>query len=593
MDRLPVLVLQRVFWHIIDFRSLEYFEDPDYLGTWGVWADLVLPLLAVNRYWRALSCPQYYQYAAGCFVDKPYNTFRPACKKARIASINHPHLRAMVRHVYLRVYLDDLLRNGLQHATSAIDGRFDNVAQLTVVVDETSPSNIGRCESPVDDDVGAAVPRRPIDQRLTSDDVRRINRASVRLRQMFPNARAIQVTGTSRTTHSMAIAKLCCELLQTARALTIAPVSYENSVALMQAGDLVWVRVDLVDLCSCSYELVRRNAHSLQMIAFTNTPASVVPKILLGNDSTNGKWLVYKELRELRLGLRVARTRDFEDVSVMYTAFPQLVRVAITPCDPQISSQLFGARMNTLTSIRMFLDASTVAQLCHTGALDACEFPVLRVIELHRPMFVSADDARRNGPTSMSRMDFVHFVCWVLRVGRLCTSIVMSGWRMHVDLDNVPEVRGLLNCVHLSVRRLELPVVCTVDQALSLARRFVYLSRFGVVLTAHPDGSASEVTHLPDIRNLREFSMGVSCLPERQQLDIELACELASKVPLLQRLVYHVEYADVHAQGLDTGVFELDLADSIIDVLHTERFKSFPHLDSIDVQCRGPDPHWL
>ncbi|KAJ2482211.1 hypothetical protein IWW56_001232 [Coemansia sp. RSA 2131] len=593
MDRLPELVLQRVFWHIIDFRSLEYFEDPDYLGTWGVWADLILPLLAVNRYWRALSCPQYYQYAAGCFVDKPYNTIRPACKKARIASINHTHLRAMVRHVYLRVYLDDLLRNGLQRATSAIDGQFDNVAQLTVVVDETSPSSINGCESPVNDDVGADVPRRPIDHTLTSDTVRRINRASVRLRQMFPNARAIQVTGTSRTSHSMAITKLCCELLQTARALTIAPYSYEDSVAPMLAGDLVWVRVDLVQRCSYAIELVRRNVHSLQMIAFTNTRASFVPEILRSNDSANDTWLVYKELRELRLGLRTARTSDFEDMSVMYTAFPQLVRVAITPCDPQISAQLFGMHMDTLTSIRMFLDASTVAQLCHSGALDACEFPVLRILELHRPVFVSADDARRNGSTSMSRTDFVHFVCWVLRVGRVCTSIVMSGWRMHVDLDNVPEVRGLLTRVHLFVRRLELPVVCTVDQALSLARRFVHLSRFGVVLTAHPDDSASEITHLPYIRNLREFSMGVSCLPERQQLDIELACVFASKVPLLQRLVYHVEYADAHAQGLDAGVFELDLADSIIDKLHSERFKCFPHLDCIDVQCRGPDPHWL
>ncbi|KAJ2502158.1 hypothetical protein GGH96_001327 [Coemansia sp. RSA 1972] len=589
MDRLPELVLQKVFWHIIDFRSLEYFEDPDYLGTWGAWADLILPLLAVNRHWRALSCTQYYQYAAGCFVDQPYNAFRPACKKARIASINYPHLRAMVRHVYLRVYLDDLLRNGLRHVTCVIDGQFDNVAQLTVVVDETSPSNINRCESPVND-VGADVPRRPNDHRLTSDSVRRINRASVHLRHMFPNARAIQVTGTSRSTYSMAIAKLCCELLQTAQALTLAPRSYENTTALMTARDLVWVRVDVLDLCSDSYELVRRNAHSLQTIAFTNTPAVVVPKILRDNDSTGGKWLVYKELRELRLGLRVERTRDFEDASVMYTAFPQLVRVAITPCDPQISSQLFGTRMDSLTSIRMFLDASTVAQLCHSGTLDACKLPVLRILELHRPAIVSAN-AHRNG--RMSRTDFVHFVCWVLRVGRLSTSIVMSGWRMCVDLDDVPEICGLLSRVHLYVRRLELPVVCTIDQALSMARRFVYLSRFGVVLTAHPDDLASEITQLPDIRNLREFSMGVSCLPERQQLDIELACELASKVPLLQRLVYHVEYADVHAQGLDTGAFELDLADTIIDVLHTERFKSFPHLDCIDVQCRGPDPHWL
>ncbi|KAJ2842143.1 hypothetical protein IWW36_006016, partial [Coemansia brasiliensis] len=278
MDRLPELVLQQIFQQVIDFRSLEYFEDPDFLGTWGQWAEEVLPLLGVCRYWRAISCPMYYQYAAICYINRPYNTIRPACRKARLNQIICPRLQQMVKHVYMHVYLSEVLANGLERLFDDIDARFSNVAQLMVVLDESeSGSTIVHKQVPE----LANVQKRTVDLGLSSDAVCKINWTCYKLQQMFPHTVAVNVAGTSRSSTAMTIVKLCCEMVQNKQAVWMEPRSYMDlAAAMVNISQLQWIKVDSAHRCMEAVELVRRNHKTLTKIIFTNTWAYFASKIL-------------------------------------------------------------------------------------------------------------------------------------------------------------------------------------------------------------------------------------------------------------------------------------------------------------------------
>ncbi|KAJ2763799.1 hypothetical protein IWQ57_005435, partial [Coemansia nantahalensis] len=130
--------MRRVFRHLVDFPSFEWFEDLGRLGTWGSWVVILQPLLSVCRYWRGLACPLYYQYAAGCYGNKGYRSVRRARLKARIDEVVAPHLRAMVRHVYLNFSIDSLLGEGSQRTLDRAlgDAVFPGAQQLVIEVDE-------------------------------------------------------------------------------------------------------------------------------------------------------------------------------------------------------------------------------------------------------------------------------------------------------------------------------------------------------------------------------------------------------------------------------------------------------------------------
>ncbi|KAJ2764223.1 hypothetical protein IWQ57_005248, partial [Coemansia nantahalensis] len=107
--RLPPLVMQHVLRYLVDIPAFEWFEDPGLLDSWGCLAKKLVRLLSVCRYWRQLACPLYYQYAAGCCRVGAYRPIKPARRKARINEIAAPHLRDMVRYVYMDFDIDSLL----------------------------------------------------------------------------------------------------------------------------------------------------------------------------------------------------------------------------------------------------------------------------------------------------------------------------------------------------------------------------------------------------------------------------------------------------------------------------------------------------
>ncbi|KAJ2632388.1 hypothetical protein H4R22_001289 [Coemansia sp. RSA 1290] len=580
MDRLPELVLQQIFQQVIDFRSLEYFEDPDFLGTWGQWAEEVLPLLAVCRYWRAISSPMYYQYAAICYINRPYNTIRPACRKARLNQITSFHLQQMVKHVYMQVYLSEVLANGLEQLFQDVSVSFNNVTQLTMVLDESEGSNAVCKQVPE----LAYKQRRTVDLGLSSDAVCKINWTCHKLQQMFPHTVAVNVTGTSRSSIAMTIVKICCEMVQNKQAVWMEPRSYmDMAAAMVNISALRWIKVDSAHRCMEAVELVRRNHKTLTNIIFTNTWAHFASKILHGKE-----WLAYPQLRGLKLGLR--RSEQVAHEIMPYGAFPRLSLVVSTPEDPRMSSVLFQS-MNELTCMRLFLCGSSVRQLCRSGMLDACEFPALRHLHLYRPVYNSDSEASDNGPQSMDSRDLLQLVSWALSVGRLCSSIVLSGWRIGLGwAAHASEISGLLSLIHGNLRWLELPCLCTIPEAQHIASRFPYLTKFGILL-AQP--SVFTPDQISKTSNLKELCVAISCAIDERSRDTEQACLLASQLPSLKKLVYHADYGDTPLQLLNTNVFELDLANDISAMLESERFRGIPHLDSLEIQCRGPDPHWL
>ncbi|KAJ2448323.1 hypothetical protein EV183_005501 [Coemansia sp. RSA 2336] len=580
MDRLPELVLQRIFEQVIDFRSLEYFEDPDFLGTWGQWAEEVLPLLAVCRHWRAISCPMYYRYAAICYTNRPYNTIRPACRKARLDQITSLRLQQMIKHVYMQVYLTDVLANGLDQLFEQVRASFPNVTQLMMVLDESAGSKVVCKQVPE----LASRQRRTVDVGLSSDTIRKINWTCHKLHEMFPRVEAVNVAGTSRSSEAMAIVKMCCEMVQDKRAVWMEPRSYmDMAAAMVSISELRWIKVDSAHRCMEAIELVRRNHKTLTSIIFTNTLAHYPKNILHGKD-----WLVYPQLRKLRLGLKRNEQVDWEALS--YAAFPRLQLVVSTPEDSRLYITLFQSSMSELTCMRLFLSGKSVRKLCRLGVLDSCEFPALRHLHLYRTVYNSEGEALDNGPPSMDGRDLLRLVSWALRVGCSCTSIVLSGWRIRLDWAAHGEIAGLLGLIHDDLRWLELPCLCTIPEAQQIASRFPYLTRFGILL-ARSSTLTPEPT--PGTGNLKELCVAISCAAGERSSDIEQACLLASRLPSLRRLVYHADYGDMPLQLLNTNVFELDLANDISTVLEGERFREIPHLESLEIQCRGPDPHWL
>ncbi|KAJ2843570.1 hypothetical protein IWW36_005516, partial [Coemansia brasiliensis] len=277
-----------------------------------------------------------------------------------------------------------------------------------------------------------------------------------------------------------------------------------------------------------------------------------------------------------------------------YAAFPRLSLVVSTPEDPRIGKALFQTTMHELTCMRLFLAGSSVHQLCRSGMLDLCEFPSLRHLHLYRPVYNSDGEAADNGPQSMDARDMLQLVSWALRVGRLCTSIVLSDWRISLSwIQNMSGISSLLELIHDNLRWLELPLLCTIPEAQHIAAKFPFLTRFGILLTSQPHPFTPACGPSSSTSNLRELCVAIACAREEQTEGVEQACLLASQLPSLQKLVYHADYGDTPLQMQNTNVFELDLANDISAMLESEQFQNTPHIASLEIQCRGPDPHWL
>ncbi|KAJ1727876.1 hypothetical protein LPJ61_004343 [Coemansia biformis] len=602
MRDLPTLVLQRVFQHLVDFRSLQWFEDPDFLGTWGLWAEMVLPLLGVCRYWRSLACPLYYQYAAGCYASKHYSKIRQACKKARIEQLTTPRLRSMVKHVYLCFYLDDLVHNGLQLILDrfSADATFPSAQQLFIVLDETgtnasqqqtvSPEQIAPSAA-----MAANIPRRPIDERLPADAVLRINHACTRLQGMFPGLMAVQVSGTSRATLSTAIAKVSCEMLQGRSAMLVSRHTYDDLVApMLRPGGLTWIKVDDIHLCLHAVELVRRSAATLQTIILLAAKANFAKEILRDHNSAP---LTYPRLRELQLGLGLQHSEpvpDFEPPD--FAPFPALVRVSAAPRDMHIGDFVFRGNGATLAQVQLFLSGRTVTQMCVSGVLDCCDFPALRHIEVSRPTYNSSNEARENGPGSMTSGVLLRLVCWVLRAARNCSRIVMRSWRMRLKLCREADPGGLMQQLlqlSLDLRQLELPIVCTIANVLWLAKRFPHLDMLGMSLDGctRLGGVVGEIPEYvrttPPARQsqLRRLVVPMSCQPAEQGRDIEHALALVKLVPNVQALQPRIDYGDMPADELNPIELMLELSEALRHELDARR-------TGLEVELHSADPPW-
>ncbi|KAJ2780001.1 hypothetical protein H4R18_003701 [Coemansia javaensis] len=580
---LPELVVERVFRHLIDFRVLEWFEDPDYLGTWGLWAEMVVPLLGVCRYWRSMACPLYYQYAAGCYGAKHCSKIRQACKRARVDEITTAYHRSLVRHVYLCFGLEDLLRDGLQ---GVLDRRlggavFPLAQQLFVVVDETGAGAVGP---------GGVRP----------EALRRIDQACGRLRAMFPGAVAVEVGGTSRAALRPEIVALSRGMLRGRPVVAAGHRSYTDFVApALGAGGLTWIKVDQVHMCAHALELVRRSAATLQTVIFVMARPDFARRLARTRD---GAPLAYPRLRELRLGLLDARPEPaaLEPELPESAPFPALARVSAVPRDSGLGALVLrGGSSAALAQVRLFLSGRSVTEMRAAGLLDRADFPALRHIELHRTAYHSSAEAAENGPGSMSAEALADLVCWALAAGRRCSRIVMCGWRMRIRLRLDPpggrgaQVLGALLRASGALQRLELPVALALGDALRLIGALPHLGRLGVSLADDDDdcgGGRQQRQQQPaaaaPATRLRRLAVPVGCTPAEQQRDMGRAWALAALVPSVQALEPRVEYGDVPLRDLDPAAIALGLPESLGPAPRTIGRR-------VAVEPRSAEPPWL
>ncbi|KAJ2709955.1 hypothetical protein H4R19_003988 [Coemansia spiralis] len=572
--------MRRVFQYLVDFQPLEWFEDPDFLGTWGMWAEMVLPLLGVCQYWRGLACPLYYQYAAGCYGSKSYGRIRQACGKAHIDSIGSAHLRGMVKHVYLCLYLHHLLEDGLQGVLDRClgDAAFPSAQQLVIVLEEEG---------------GGVGQQQAIDDALPAGAMPHIISACERLRAAFPGVVAAQVVGTRRTTQSAAITMVAREMLRGRAVLSVGHLSYEDLIApQLCTGGLTWIKIDHIHLCVHGVALIRRSAPSLQTVILTKARANSVKSIM--RDEA-GALLVYPRVVELRLQLECWDAgEDFELPD--YAPFPALVRISAAPRDPHIGSLAIRGNGSSLVQLRLFLSGRTVTRMHAAGALDGSgALPALRHIELYRPAWPagSGGNEDEDGPSSLSRASFERFVWWALTTGHGCSRIVLCGWRMELRLGR-GGLAQLVSQLGSGIRRLDLPVACTVADALWLVGRLPHLDGLGIALDgcAAAGDSAPVAEYVRTAVVVRQSWLRALAVPiaavagVQRQRDIALACALAELVPSVRVLEPRAAHSDAAGHPLNPVAVERDIAAALGSAAEMCRA-------GLAVEPRSPDPPWL
>ncbi|KAJ2806762.1 hypothetical protein H4R21_000741 [Coemansia helicoidea] len=484
--RLPPLVMQHVLRYLVDIPVFEWFEDPGLLDSWGRWARQLVRLLRVCRYWRQLACPLYYQHAAGCCPVGGYRPIGPARSKARIHEIAAPHLCDMVKYVRMDFDIDCLLGKKSQTNLSRAlgDSVFPRVQQLIINVLKDKDPVHRHMNAIINASVSAGVPRRVAEDALPEDIQHRISSACARLRTAFPGvvAARIGVTGPMGPKwRQEAVRKFAGGMLQGRTALSVCEFTCGGYLVPQHGeGALTWIEMEAFRFCESGVLVIRRSAASLRTIILTDARPKDIQGLL--RDDT-GTPLVYPRLRELRLHIdnqRTGRATDFEWSD--FVPFPALVRVTMAPDDSHIGDLLLRGNGASLVHVRLTLSGRTVTRLHEAGLLDGGETrPALRHIELYRPTWIRGLDPNENGPGSLRPAVFEQLVRWVLTAGCDCPWIEMRGWQMWMQLGS-SGLESLMAQLGGTVRHLDLPVACTVADALRLVERLPNLNYLGIAL---------------------------------------------------------------------------------------------------------------
>ncbi|KAJ2800007.1 hypothetical protein H4R21_003341 [Coemansia helicoidea] len=585
--RLPELVMRRVFRYLVDIPAFEWFEDPGLLDTWSRLAKQLLRLLRVCRYWRELACPLYYQYAAGCIRPEGYRFVAGVRNKARIHEIAAPH-RATVRYVYLYFSIEGLLGKKSQDLLDGIlgDAVFPDAQQLIIEVDKDKGPLDEQTIARVKGLMKAGLSQKDAEAKLPDDIDSRISYTCARLREAFPNVVATQVLGTIKFYRKEAMAQFTHRMVEGRTVVSLCPGSCHGVYAPEQWGTgLTWIKIDRNRFGQTWMWSIRFSAATLQTIIVTRGDTCDIEFIL--PDATNGP-LVYPRLRELRIELRGGwvrqGSREFERAG--YTPFPVLERVSVTPMDLQIDDLLLRGNRASLVQVRLYLSGGTVTRLHRAGLLDHGKVrPALRRIELYG-QFWGSDDVRSDdsdwsggnesvsdweddGRDTLSQAVFEQFVRWVLMTARDCSRIVLRGWRMQMRLGS-GGLEPLVTRLGGAVRHLDLPVMCTVADALWLVKQLPSLDYLGIAL----DGFRKPGDRMPVARyvrtavaaqqsRLRTLAVPISPMAGAlQKRHIALMRGLAELVPGMRTLKLREAHDDVERRRPNTAAL-LDAAKAV------------------------------
>ncbi|KAJ2767514.1 hypothetical protein IWQ57_003920 [Coemansia nantahalensis] len=545
--RLPELVMRRVFQYLVDIPAFEWFEDPGLLDTWSRLAKQLLRLLRVCRYWRELACPLYYQYAAGCIRPEGYRFVAGVRNKARIHEIAAPH-RATVRYVYLYFSIEGLLGKKSQDLLDGIlgDAVFPDAQQLIIEVDKDKGPLDEQTIARVKGLMKAGLSQKDAEAKLPDDINSRISYTCARLREAFPNVVATQVLGTIKFYRKEAMAQFTHRMVEGRTVVSLCPGSCHGVYAPEQWGTgLTWIKIDRNRFGQTWMWSICHSAATLQTIIVTT---------------------------------------EFERAG--YTPFPVLERVSVTPMDLQIDDLLLRGNRASLVQVRLYLSGGTVTRLHRAGLLDHGKVrPVLRRIELYG-QFWGSDDVRSDdsdwsggnesvsdweddGRDTLSQAVFEQFVRWVLMTARNCSRIVLRGWRIQMQLGS-GGLEPLVTRLGGAVRHLDLPVKCTVADALWLVKQLPSLDYLGIAL----DGFTKPGDRMPVARyvrtavaaqqsRLRTLAVPISPMAGAlQKRHIALMRGLAELVPGMRTLKLREAHYDVERRRPNTAAL-LDAAKAV------------------------------
>ncbi|KAJ2774869.1 hypothetical protein IWQ57_000630 [Coemansia nantahalensis] len=307
-------------------------------------------------------------------------------------------------------------------------------------------------------------------------------------------------------------------------------------------GALTWIEMEAFRFCESGVLVIRRSAASLRTIILTDARPKDIQGLL--RDDT-GTPLVYPRLRELRLHIdnqRTGRATDFEWSD--FVPFPALVRVTMAPDDSHIGGLLLRGNGASLVHVRLTLSGRTVTRLHEAGVLDGGEArPALRYIKLYRPEWIMGGNTDENGPDRLSPAVFEQFVRWVLIVARDCSLIEMRAWRLRLQSGS-GGLGPLMAQLGDTVRHLDLPVTCTVADALEIVKRLPNLDYLRIAL----DGCTASGDDMPADEYVRTAVAARQCrlrvlavaidgaANAVRQRDIDLMSALVELVPSVQVL---------------------------------------------------------
>ncbi|KAJ2802437.1 hypothetical protein H4R21_002419 [Coemansia helicoidea] len=359
--------------------------------------------------------------------------------------------------------------------------------------------------------------------------------------------------------------------------VSLCPGSCHGVYAPEQWGTgLTWIKIDRNRFGQTWMWSICHSAATLQTSIVTTGDTSDFGAILPSR--TDGP-LVYPRLRELRMELRGgwARQLSKEFERADYTPFPALERVSVTPMDLQIDDLLIRGNGASLVQVRLYLSGGTVTRLHRAGLLDVGEVrPALRRIELYGQFWGSDDDdddenywsggnegysdREDDGRDTLSQAVFEQFVRWVLATARDCPRIVLRGWRMQMRLGS-GGLEPLVTQLGGAVRHLDLPVKCTVADALWLVKQLPNLDYLGIALDGFTvpgdDRPADEYVRTAvaaQQSQLRTLAAPISPMAgPLQQRHIALMRDLAELVPSMQTLKLREAHYDVGRRRPNTA----------------------------------------